>query len=109
MQVFLPQPPALPVATQDYQKSYQDQYSSVLRLYFTFLDGATRSLLTPASGTSANRPVLDLQIGQYYYDTTIDRPIWWNGTNWKTADGVTTIVVSLSGTAGRGLIGTVTP
>ena len=30
--------PNLPVATPDYQKQYQDQYSNVLRLYFNQLD-----------------------------------------------------------------------
>lgn len=31
--------PNLPVATENYQKQYQDQYSNVLRLYFNQLDG----------------------------------------------------------------------
>ena len=30
--------PNLPVATENYQKQYQDQYSNVLRLYFNQLD-----------------------------------------------------------------------
>ena len=30
--------PNLPIATPDYQKQYQDQYSNVLRLYFNQLD-----------------------------------------------------------------------
>ena len=47
-------------------------------------------------------------MGQYYYDTTIDRPIWWNGSFWKTADGVTTVCVALSGVNAKGLSGTAT-
>ena len=39
--------PNLPVATPDYQKQYQDQYSNVLRLYFNQLD-STNQQTTPA-------------------------------------------------------------
>jgi hypothetical protein len=34
--------PNLPVATPDYQKQYQDQYSNVLRLYFNQLDSTNQ-------------------------------------------------------------------
>lgn len=40
------------------------------------------------SGTTALRPGTT-RIGAFYYDTTIDRPIWWNGTVWKNAAGAT--------------------
>ncbi len=40
------------------------------------------------SGITADRPVTT-KIGARYYDTTIDRPIWWNGAHWKNAAGVT--------------------
>jgi hypothetical protein len=50
-------------------------------------------MILPDYGTTAERPVnttqVPLLIGQYYYDTTIDRPIWWNGSVWKKADGTT--------------------
>lgn len=44
--------------------------------------------LTPASGTTARRPTTKT-VGYQYYDTTLGKPIWWNGTVWKDAAGVT--------------------
>lgn len=40
------------------------------------------------SGTTANRPVKDLWIGRPFFDVTLNRPIWWAGSNWIRADGV---------------------
>ena len=37
-------------------------------------------------GVSANRPTTSI-IGQFYYDTTLDKPIWWNGTSFVDATG----------------------
>lgn len=39
-------------------------------------------------GVTGSRPTSPVT-GQFYYDTTIDRPIWWNGSNWKNAAGTT--------------------
>jgi hypothetical protein len=40
------------------------------------------------SGTTANRPTKRLFVGMPYFDTTLNRPIWYTGTNWIRADGV---------------------
>jgi hypothetical protein len=76
-----------------YSPGYFDQYSNVLRLYFNQVDNFTQAVVIPFSGITANRPVGTVQaplaIGQFYYDTTLDRPIWWNGYVWKKADGTT--------------------
>jgi hypothetical protein len=40
------------------------------------------------SGTTAKRPTKGLYIGKPYFDTTLNRPIWYTGTNWIRADGV---------------------
>lgn len=42
------------------------------------------------TGTTASRPTVNLLIGQYYFDTTLSKPIWWNGTAWT--DGIGTVV-----------------
>ena len=85
--------PNLPVAPTEYDQRYVDQLTNALRLYFTQIDNFSQSIIVPGSGTTANRPVnttqVPLLIGQYYYDTTLDRPIWWNGSVWKKADGTT--------------------
>jgi hypothetical protein len=47
-------------------------------------------------GDTASRPILDLQSGDQYFDTTLSGdanglPIWWNGTAWITASGGGTV------------------
>jgi hypothetical protein len=86
--------PNLPNAPREgYSAGYFDQYSNVLRLYFNQVDSFTQAIAIPFSGITADRPVGTVQAplatGQFYYDTTLDRPIWWNGTVWKKADGTT--------------------
>lgn len=39
------------------------------------------------TGTTAQRPATNRTAGQSYYDTTIGKPVWWNGTNWTDAAG----------------------
>ena len=40
------------------------------------------------AGTTAERPqVQHLHVGVQYFDTTLNKPIWWNGTNWVDATG----------------------
>ena len=42
------------------------------------------------SGTTAQRPVAPfIFAGRYYWDTTLGKPIWYNGTNWTDANGLT--------------------
>jgi hypothetical protein len=40
-----------------------------------------------SSGTTADRPTKMLFTGKTYFDTTIGKPIWYNGTSWVKADG----------------------
>ena len=89
-----PKAPNIPNAPREgYDFGYFDQYSNVLRLYFNQIDNFTQAAAIPLSGTTAQRPLQSVQaplpVGQFYYDTTLDRPIWWNGTVWKKADGTT--------------------
>ena len=37
-----------------------------------------------ASGATGGRPVKGLYVGQVYFDTTINQPVWWNGDSWVT-------------------------
>ena len=41
------------------------------------------------SGTTAQRPNINLFINDQYFDTTLSKPIWWNGSVWKDATGTT--------------------
>jgi hypothetical protein len=86
-------PNLLNAPREGYSAGYFDQYSNVLRLYFNQVDNFAQAVAIPLSGATAQRPLdsvqIPLAIGQFYYDTTLDRPIWWNGTVWKKADGTT--------------------
>jgi hypothetical protein len=42
-----------------------------------------------SSGATSQRPDIDLFINQQYFDTSLQKPIWWNGTVWKDATGTT--------------------
>ena len=79
--------PNLLVAPVVYDQRYVDQLTNALRLYFNQIDNFTQNVTVPPSGTTANRPTERLEVGQYYFDTTIGRPIWYNGTNWINAAG----------------------
>jgi hypothetical protein len=79
--------PNLLVAPIVYDQRYIDQLNNALRLYFNQIDNFTQNITVPPSGTTADRPTGRLQVGQYYFDTTIGRPIWYNGTNWINAAG----------------------
>lgn len=57
-----------------------------------FMAGITKKVLTdletPASGNTASRPTTR-PVGFSYFDTTLGYNIWWSGTNWVNASGVT--------------------
>ena len=52
--------------------------------------GAVGRLLNAltGTGTTANRPTKGLYVGRPYFDTTIGKPIWYNGTIWVLATGL---------------------
>lgn len=42
----------------------------------------------PDFGNSTSRPTLnENNIGFQYFDTTLNKPIWWNGTKWADSTG----------------------
>jgi hypothetical protein len=79
--------PNLPLAPIQYSQQYQDQFLNVLRLYFNQIDNFTFILSAPPSGTTANRPTINLFVGQMYFDTDLNYPIWWDGTDWVDSTG----------------------
>lgn len=62
-----------------------------------YLDNGTGTFLihdsgvvAPARYTTALRPTMPAQIiGGMIWDTTLGKPVWWNGTAWKDATGTT--------------------
>jgi len=82
-----PAPPNLQTAPQDYSQQFENQLLNQLRLYFNQLNNYTQATATPDYGTTVNRPTANQQIGQFYFDTTLGYPIWWNGTKWVNYNG----------------------
>ena len=39
------------------------------------------------AGTTPNRPTEGLTVGAIYFDTTLGKPIWYNGSSWIDATG----------------------
>ena len=79
--------PNLPLFKNDYSRLDQDQFSNVLRLYFNLLDNYLLILATPPSGPTASRPTTNLAVGDYYFDTDLNLPIYYDGTDWIDAAG----------------------
>jgi hypothetical protein len=79
--------PALPTAPVEYDHRRDDQLNQNLRIYFNNLDNFLTVISTPQNGTTANRPTQSLQIGQFYFDTTLGYPIWYDGTDWVDSSG----------------------
>jgi hypothetical protein len=52
-------------------------------------DGTYKKIPYVDAGDTAGRPATRLVVGQSYFDTTIGKPIWWNGSVWKDAAGTT--------------------
>lgn len=44
-------------------------------------------ILYNESGETKHRPNVDLVIGMIYFDITLNKPIWWEGTKWVDANG----------------------
>jgi hypothetical protein len=86
--------PALALSPINFSQQHFDLYSQQLRIYFNQLDTANGQTLqaivtlsTPSAGDTASRPSTGLLVGQFYFDTTLGIPIWWNGTDWIDATG----------------------
>ena len=106
MQPYNFRAPSLPIPTAGYEQKQQDQLLNALRLYFNRLDTFNLNATIPNFGPSSARPTEGLLVGQTYFDTTLDRPIWWNGTYWINAIGDP--LLTITGVKTIGKVGTVT-
>jgi hypothetical protein len=43
------------------------------------------------SGPSTNRPNTNLYVGRRYFDTSVGKPVFWNGATWVDAQGRTPV------------------
>ena len=122
-------PPNLPLAPEEYQRFYQDQLNSILRLFFAQLNnpgdmgGTTLNLNIATLPTEADLPAL--RVGDVYRDTKdgvqatsqmlrIKVPVDLTGVQGTGAVGSVgavggTITKGITGVTSTGAVGTVTP
>ena len=79
--------PNLPLPPDVYDRGQQDEINRALRLYFNLLDSYLSAVSVPQSGATADRPTTNLVVGEYYFDTTLGIPIWYDGSGWVDATG----------------------
>lgn len=62
--------------------------NTALNQFMDFIKDTYKQLLpTMSNGATDNRPS-DVNAGYMYFDTTINKPIWYNGTRWVDATGI---------------------
>jgi hypothetical protein len=79
--------PVLPLPLVAYSQQQQSQYNNLLRVYFNQLDNLSTAFAGNTGGPTADRPGTGLYIGKPYFDTTLNIPIWWNGSKWVNSSG----------------------
>lgn len=91
-----PAPPNLPLATGDYSRQYQDQFSGVLRLYFNRLQNALSTLFNRLGGRFLNFPYAAIQrttdltfTANTTTEITFDQNDYLNGCSNDTTNGIT--------------------
>lgn len=52
-----------------------------------FIDAKRRYITDKTFGSSSERPVNNLYNGQHFFDSTLGKPIYWQGIKWVKADG----------------------
>lgn len=67
----------------DNKKCYYDEQTGTIRRY----DGNRWD--TKLAGTSDKRPTENLIVGTCYFDITLNKPIYYNGSKWVDATGAT--------------------
>lgn len=51
------------------------------------LEAGIKSLTTNSYGDTESRPSDNITVGYKYFDTTLNKPTWWNGTKWVDYNG----------------------
>jgi hypothetical protein len=89
--VFIPAPPSLPLATDQYERRYQDQFTNILRLYFNQLQNSLAELFGDAGGKYVAFPYGAFQdsTDQTAVSTTVAYPVTFNTTDFS--NGVTVV------------------
>jgi len=52
-----------------------------------YIDAERRFIIDKTFGSTTERPTVNLYKGQHYFDSTLGKPIFWQGVKWVKADG----------------------
>lgn len=88
--------PSLPLATQAYSPSQQDQYSRSLRLYFNTIDSDMNQLIASGGGHWISNPHIAAYDTTNQYATANDTPTL---VLWNTLESAVGFTLNLSGSA----------
>jgi hypothetical protein len=70
---------------------YQDPVTKIWRVsqvWMRFFQAVFRICFAVSqSGTTAQRPTTELWVGRTYFDTTLGKPVWYEGPGWVDATG----------------------
>lgn len=94
--------PSLPLATQQYSPSQQDQYSKSLRLYFNTIDSDVNQIIANSGGHWISNPHIAASDMTNQYATADNTPTL---ILWDTLDSAEGFVLNLSGSATAGYNG----
>lgn len=62
--------------------------NGALNRFMDFIKDTYKQLLpTMGNGITTSRPS-NVNVGYMYFDTTVNKPIWYNGTQWVDATGI---------------------
>lgn len=66
-----------------------DRVRMLMQGILDFFRRTANAINNPDFGTTAARPATQLSVGQFYFDTTLGKPIWWKGAVWVDGSGAT--------------------
>ena len=87
--ILNPAVPNLPLATQTYERRYQDQFTNILRLYFNQLRNSLTELLGNTGGRYIGFPHISASSSQNQYATASNTPTKVSWNTLETIEGFT--------------------
>lgn len=76
-----------PIANNAIRQNNSIYSDSSHRVWLRNNDGVDNKILIGQKGSTSDRPSSLNIVGDIYFDTTLNKPIWWTGSNWIDATG----------------------
>lgn len=87
----------------------RDNNLGTLRQLFTDLTSILQRIAgannNPDEGVTGGRPTQQLTIGQFFFDTTLGKPVWWSGSSWGTWPATLVLVTAPAHNNSSGVAG----